>query len=364
MLPIKKQLTNFNKSPRTQKAVNIIIHDVGEVSTAKNNADYFCSGNKEASADFFVDSNNIYQIIDYNVNYSWQIGDGHDEFGKSNQNSVGIEMCLEADRQPSAMTIQNTLDLTHYLMSTLGIPISNVFRHYDCSHKLCPSSFVANNWEKWGQFRTALSGGTVSPSVVGSSVELQELLNKLGFKGQNGKVLGTDGILGVNSKFAVETFQKAKGLTADGIAGVNTWNALRKAVTPVAVAKPVATPVAKPIVKPVVVAPVATKVVTSAKVLAYQKLCNALGIRDAHRNVIVCDGILGVNTQSTYGNVTIVAVGSKSIIVGFVQKIVGTPVDNGFGSATEIKVMAYQTAHKIKADGICGVTTYKALVEG
>lgn len=57
---------------------------------------------------------------------------------------------------------------------------------------------------------------------------LQRLLNALGYKGSNGKVLSVDGIFGANSDYAVKAFQKAKGLAVDGIVGKNTWNALLK----------------------------------------------------------------------------------------------------------------------------------------
>lgn len=55
-------------------------------------------------------------------------------------------MCLESNRQPSVETIQNVIDLTHYFMKELDIPYDNVVRHYDCSHKICPGSFYADNW--------------------------------------------------------------------------------------------------------------------------------------------------------------------------------------------------------------------------
>ncbi|HEY5524188.1 MAG TPA: N-acetylmuramoyl-L-alanine amidase [Clostridium sp.] len=158
MLGIQKKLIGYNFSKRSSKAQYIVIHDVGEKgSTAQNNKDYFAGGDRQASADFFIDSNNIIQIIDYTKNYSWAIGDGHGEFGKTNANSLSIEMCLENNGQPSEKTIQNTLDLAKYLMKELNIGIGNVVRHYDCSHKNCPGSFSANNWAKWTNFKTRLA---------------------------------------------------------------------------------------------------------------------------------------------------------------------------------------------------------------
>ena len=166
MLGIQKKLIGYNYSKRSSKAQFIVIHDVGTTgSTAQNNRDYFAGGNRQASADFFIDSNNIIQIIDYHTNYSWAIGDGAGRYGKTNANSLSIEMCLESNGQPTEKTIQNTLDLTKYLMKELNIGIGNVIRHYDCSHKCCPGSFSANNWSKWNTFKAKL-GTTATIATV------------------------------------------------------------------------------------------------------------------------------------------------------------------------------------------------------
>jgi len=161
MLPIQKLLINYNHSARSEQAKFIIIHDVGTVSTARNNRDYFAGGNRNASADFFVDSNNIIQIIDYHTRYSYAIGDGGGKYGKFNSNTVSIEMCLEINHMPSEQTVQNTLDLTKYLMNELGLSEDKVLRHKDCSDKLCPRSFSSNNWAKWFEFKARLSGTSI-----------------------------------------------------------------------------------------------------------------------------------------------------------------------------------------------------------
>jgi len=157
MLPIQKLLINYNHSARNESPKYIVIHDVGTVSTAKNNRDYFAGGNRQTSADFFVDSTNIIQIIDYHTRYSWAIGDGAGKYGKTNGNTISIEMCLESNYTPSEQTIQNTLDLTKYLMNEFGLPEDKVIRHYDCSLKQCPKSFSANNWTKWFEFKKRLN---------------------------------------------------------------------------------------------------------------------------------------------------------------------------------------------------------------
>ena len=57
---------------------------------------------------------------------------------------------------------------------------------------------------------------------------LQTLLNALGFKGKNGRILTTDHEFGNNTDYAVRLFQKSVDLTPDGIAGPKTWDRLLK----------------------------------------------------------------------------------------------------------------------------------------
>ena len=65
---------------------------------------------------------------------------------------------------------------------------------------------------------------TVKLGSKGDAVKLlQTKLNKLGYKGKDGKELTCDGDFGVNTEYALKNFQKKKSLIADGIAGPKTW---------------------------------------------------------------------------------------------------------------------------------------------
>lgn len=161
MLDIQKKLVKYNFSARRTKPTYIAIHDTGNPgASALNHYNYFNGGNRNSSADYFVDSNNIIQIIDTDHYYSWAVGDGKGKYGITNSNSVSIEMCLEKDGYPTQATVKNTIDLTKYLMDKYNIGVNKVVRHYDCSRKSCPNSFKANNWAKWTSFKTALTGST------------------------------------------------------------------------------------------------------------------------------------------------------------------------------------------------------------
>ncbi|MBU5486453.1 N-acetylmuramoyl-L-alanine amidase [Clostridium sp. MSJ-11] len=229
MLSIQKMFINYNFSKRNEKIKYICIHDVGAVSSAKNNRDYFAGGNRGASADFFVDSNNIIQIINYHNNYSWAIGDGGGKYGITNANSLSIEMCLESNYQPSEKTIQNTIDLVKRLMKELNITIDRIVRHYDASRKNCPQSFSANNWAKWNWFKSQLIDKYLyKKGDSGSGIKkLQQDLLEIGYK-LNG---GADGIFGESTYKAILNWQQLHTfLRQDGIVDENTLKSINTKV--------------------------------------------------------------------------------------------------------------------------------------
>ena len=160
MLNIQKQFISYNRSVRTQSIKYIVIHSTGNVGdTAQNNHDYFASGNRGASADFFVDDNNIIQIIDSDNYYSWHCGDGHGAYGISNGNSIGIEMCGTDGGNISEKTINNTVELVRYLMDKYSIDIDHTKMHYDASKKHCPYQFMSNNFARWYDFKERVQNG-------------------------------------------------------------------------------------------------------------------------------------------------------------------------------------------------------------
>jgi N-acetylmuramoyl-L-alanine amidase len=118
-------------------------------------------------------------------------------------------------------------------MAEYNVPVENVIRHYDVTHKVCPAPWVHNE-AAWLSFKARLAGEATMPKPVaqipptvkfGSRGEhiraLQKLLNKQGF--DSGIV---DGVFGNTTLAAVKTFQSVKGLVVDGIVGPATWKVL------------------------------------------------------------------------------------------------------------------------------------------
>lgn len=159
-MKINKKLTKVNRTKgKNKKNLYIIEHYVGAVSSAKNNADYFYSVNRGASANYFVDDNEIWQVVS-DSDIAWHCGTTGKYYHKScrNENSIGIEMCCvktNGKLDISNKTIENAIELTKYLMEKYNIPVENVVRHYDVTHKKCPAPFVSNS-KRWEEFKKSL----------------------------------------------------------------------------------------------------------------------------------------------------------------------------------------------------------------
>lgn len=193
MVQIKKMIINYNYSKRTSQIKYIVIHDTGNTGVGagvKRHFNYFNSGVRNASADYFVDVAMIGQFVeDYNC--SWHCGDGRGMFGITNQNSIGIEICINADGDYN-QALKNVIELTKHLMTKYNIPIENVVRHWDASRKSCPNSMRANNWEKWHWFKAQLVTAPPSHHETPYIVQINtDTLNVRAGAGINYKVVTT-----------------------------------------------------------------------------------------------------------------------------------------------------------------------------
>lgn len=152
--------TNFTKAAKTRDIKYLVIHWVGAVSSAQNNARYFKTY-RGSSAHYFVDGNGIVQIIeDWNV--AWHCGTKNQYYHKycRNSNSIGIEMCLDSANHIATNTIEHTAKLVQYLMEKYSITAENVVRHYDVTHKSCPGIYVDN--DAWAPIHKKLTTATVA----------------------------------------------------------------------------------------------------------------------------------------------------------------------------------------------------------
>ena len=170
MVPIIVDLDTDDYTHMSNKVNKyIVIHYTGNATdTARNNAKYFKNGKRNASAHYFVDANEIVQIVK-DSDASWGVGKKYGNarlWGKcTNANSINIEMCSTNGKIDDA-TMKNTEDLVRSLMARYNIPIQNVVRHYDVCAKRCPGwdGWLPNNESEWNRL-IAMIQNTVPTSA-------------------------------------------------------------------------------------------------------------------------------------------------------------------------------------------------------
>lgn len=191
-MDIKTLLTKRNYTSMSNKQNKyIVIHYVGAVSSAFNNAKYFETVYRGASAHYFVDEKDIYQVV-REKDASWHCGSNtykHKEC--RNNNSIGIEMCCYKDSNGkinvSDKVVEKTIELTKELMTKYNIPVENVLRHFDVTGKNCPAPMVSNT-TRWNDFKKKLVGKpTIKYEVHGENYGWSQGLK------EDGQEAGTTG---------------------------------------------------------------------------------------------------------------------------------------------------------------------------
>ena len=181
--------SNYTKN-RTKKIEYIVIHyTANNGDTAKGNCNYFNSPNRNASAHYFVDENEIWQSVE-DSDTAWHCGTNGKYYHSKcrNDNAIGIELCSERDSKGmyyfNQETINNAIELTKMLMKKYNIPIENVIRHYDVTRKVCPGPFVNNN-VAWNNFKNSLKENDYMK--VKRVVEVNGIKRELEVINDNGK---------------------------------------------------------------------------------------------------------------------------------------------------------------------------------
>ena len=139
----------------------IVIHESG---MARPNEDAKClavgqinnlyntSGYRSASWHYQVDDGVIYQSFPESIE-AWHAGGnygGGPHWPYGNTNSIGIEMCINADGNYDGALHMDT-KLVANLLYKYNLQIENVARHYDFAGKNCPA--YMNDTLRWDEFR-------------------------------------------------------------------------------------------------------------------------------------------------------------------------------------------------------------------
>ena len=127
--------------------------------TARDNGEYFSREIVGASAHYFVDDDTIVRSVPEEY-VAWHCGDRiyhHDQC--RNDNSIGIEICCKYENGEykfSPAALENAKKLGRQLMKKYNIPLENVLRHWDVTHKNCPAPFTGKNKAAWETFKGGL----------------------------------------------------------------------------------------------------------------------------------------------------------------------------------------------------------------
>ena len=276
----KISLINFSDLNRKNENIKfIILHYVGAVSTAKNNAEYFYDKYRGASAHYFVDDKEIWQVVEDN-DASWAIGADKYYTDARNSNSISVEMCCytmtNGNINVAKEVEEKAVELVKMLMKKYNIDVNHVIRHYDATRKNCPAPFVKDA-ERWDNFKKKLQeqsteeeteereeytdyekrvknwqdtmnldydcklaiDGSFGPACRAAALKyylyykmpttknehvrlVQRNLNRLGY------AVDVDGSYGPIMENTIKQFQKDHGLEVDGFVGADTTAALLK----------------------------------------------------------------------------------------------------------------------------------------
>lgn len=397
MLPIQKKITSQNKKTANGRTIQgIVIHAVGAVSSAKNNAIYYASKYIGSSAHYFVDQNEIWQSVE-DKDVAWHCGTANCYTQKHptlrNSNTIGIEMCQDTTNTVSPQTITNVSELVQYLMNKYSIPVERVVRHWDVVNKKCPSMYIDDS--KWNELKAILTGQKNSDSISSivsaidkvtqtgtESVNYNTNLSsgitlKKGSKGINVGILQTalnklinaglsvDLDFGTKTYNAVVDFQKKYSSAcgnADGIVGTKTIHAINTLLNGGTISTTVQNTVQQPTQS---VRPSNTpKTSYSQHIRDLQWSLNMDGFTDSHGRKLTEDGLWGTNTAAS---VSKVCLSTKTIhrytsVTSWVQCRVGASVDGLYGNSTKEAVRAFQACHGLAADGIAGNNTIIGIV--
>lgn len=145
-------------TPNEKNILWIVVHESG-MPKVGNNAELLAKmqyryayegAAREASWHYQVDETGIYQSYDDNV-ICWHASDGTRIPGNGNNNSIGIEMCINQDGNYEG-AMRNDAKLIAYLLDKYNLTIDHVKRHFDFAPdgKKCPNyMIVTNRWEEF-----------------------------------------------------------------------------------------------------------------------------------------------------------------------------------------------------------------------
>lgn len=193
---------SYAKGKRSKLLVKFqVVHGTGNKSdTAENNAKYFATSNtRQAGAHFFISRDgDIWRSIPMNrtayaVGGFFTQSDGAGSYyGKcTNANSISVELCDVADKDPSWEQLVALRKLTKYIKKYCPMA-KTIIRHWDVNGKTCPTKMTGTKNEVWEHLHNYITKGyqfkgkVTTNAVLRSSGKVAD--NKIGSKKKGSKV--------------------------------------------------------------------------------------------------------------------------------------------------------------------------------
>ena len=141
----------------------IVIHYTsGSKDTAKNECDYFATGNtRSAGAHIFIDYEGKSGRSIPLTRTAWSVGNPGGCYQRgtyystlNNSNTVSIELCGIANRFASEVQIEETEEVIRWIKRSCP-NVQYIVRHYDIVRKNCPAPYVENE-KAWRQLQKRL----------------------------------------------------------------------------------------------------------------------------------------------------------------------------------------------------------------
>ena len=293
------------KCPYPMTPEFIVVHNTANDASAENEIKYMNSNNEKVSYHYAVDDKEIVQGIPENRN-AWHAGDGGN--GRGNRKGIAIEICysksggdrfIEAEKLASKFIAQK--------LKEKGWGIDKVKKHQDFMNKYCPHRTLDMGWERFLNMIRAELGQ--------AQVEVQKSTNEVANTGvfNDGKI---------NCVYDIQEWLKNQydfNLALDNKYGPETHEKL---------------------------------------VMALQTELN----KQFNAGLVV-DGKFGPATKNACINVRQGSQGNITMLIQMMLFIKGysLSLDKTFGTDTKTKVMQFQKASGLSADGIVGKNTFEKL---
>jgi hypothetical protein len=283
----------------------------------------------------FIDAFEFWQLLPFNF-WSWGVG------GKANGYAIQIEMCEDKNHEEwyFRKVLANTVKKVAEWSVKYKIPINRILGHYEAYLAGLGSNHAdPRHWWKlfdytMDDFRRDVQAAIDGPPVA--APVKPSIMYRVIIAGKQIMSLSTYD----------KAVDKLHELTPEGASGIVQKNTTKE--TLYSYTKPAPKPVAKPLA-------------------TWQKHISGDVVRDLQAaankyfgyDKLVVDGYYGDKTRDGLPNN--IKIGTRSVIVGEVQKRLGIKVDNRFGPKTLIAVKVFQKDNDLNDDGVVGQKTFSQL---